>query len=185
MMCVLVSFPTELVLEGCRGLVTLLRSPVLCVEQGCVHWCLCSSVGCPSPSHLALGHHSTPGERQVEGAAGRPKDRLPKAQHRGVPGVGTVWPRGRGVVLGVPGGQQCSPSPGMVPPHTLLQPLGRVSLTCCCGSTQPSTPCLCFLSPHDGLHCCMCQHPAWGADAALLPALSSALQSAGLLITLC
>lgn len=82
----------------------------------------------------------------------------------------------RGVVLGVPGGQRCSPTP-----HDPAA-LGRVSLTCRRGSTQPNTPGLGFLSPNDGLHCCMCQHLA---DAALLPALSSALQSAEALITVC
>lgn len=65
-----------------------------------------------------------PWDQWVEGAAGRLKDKLPKAQHGGVSGVGTAWP-GTGLVL-------CSvcwegsgghPPPGMVPPHTLLQPL--------------------------------------------------------------
>lgn len=86
--------------------------------------------------------------------------------------------RGRqGVVLSVLGGEQCSPTP-----HTPAA-LGHVSLTCCHGSTLPNTPCLGFLSPNDGLHCCLCQHLVWGAGAALLPALSSALQSAEALIT--
>lgn len=79
--------------------------------------------------------------------------------------------RGRqGAVFSVLGGQQCSPTP-----HTPAA-LG-------CGSTQPNTPCLGFLSPNDGLHCCMCQHLAWGGDAVVLPTLSSALQSAEALIT--
>lgn len=45
-----------------------------------------------------------------------------------------------GVVLSVLGGQWWSPTPRDGPtPHTPAA-LGCVSLTCCCGSTQPNTP---------------------------------------------
>lgn len=81
--------------------------------------------------------------------------------------------------------QRCSPIPRDGPTLHTPAALGRVSLTCCRVSIQPNTPCLGFLSPSDCLHCCMCQHPAWGTDAALLPALSSALQSAEALIIGC
>lgn len=102
---------------------------MLCVEQGCVHWCLPGSplqqcgVSQPIPPGFGMSLHSAPGEQLVKGAAGRPKDRLPKAQHGGVPSIGTVWPGGRqALCLVCWDGSGAHPSPGMVPPRTLLQP---------------------------------------------------------------
>lgn len=99
---------------------------MLCVEQGCVHWRLPGSplqqrgVSQPIPPGFGMSLHSAPGEQLVKGAAGSPKDRLPKAQHGGVPSIGTVWPGGRqDIVLGVLGWQRCSPIPRDGPtPHT-------------------------------------------------------------------
>lgn len=135
-----------------------------------------SSVGHPSPSHPALGCHCIPPLGSV-GGGGCWKAEGQTAQGsawRGVRCWHSMARDGSGVVLSVLGGQWWSPTPRDGPtPHTPAA-LGCVSLTCCRS-----------LDPNDGLHCCMCQHPAWGADAALLPALSSALQSAEALNTVC
>lgn len=130
MMCVLLSFATELVLEGWRGLVTLLRSPVLCVEQGCVHWCLPGSPlqqrGVSQPSPLALGCHSTAGEQWVKGAAGRTdclRFSMEGCQALAQCGWGQagccVWCAGRAAVLTHPRGwshltHSCSPWPCLI-----------------------------------------------------------------------
>lgn len=97
--------------RGWRGLVTLLRSPALCVEQGCVHWCLPGSpsqqcgVSQPIPPGSGMSLHSAPGERLVKGAAGRLKDRLPQ---------GSAW-RGAKCWHSVAGGQagRCARCAGM------------------------------------------------------------------------
>ena len=87
-----------------HGLVTLLRS-CCCELKGCAvreaglcspgvcSQALCRGVGYPSPSRLALGTSltSAPREQLVNGAAGKPKDRLPKTHDGEVANVCTAW----------------------------------------------------------------------------------------------
>lgn len=149
-------------------------------------------VGYPSPSRLASGMSltSAPMERLVDRAAGKLKDRLPKARDGEVANVCTARPGcKRDVSLDA---QLCREGSGVHPmPRASLTPhapaaLCRVLLTRCHVPTEPNTRFLGYSSPNYCLYCFMCQHPGWGGPgAALLPACSSALQSAEVLITLC
>lgn len=150
------------------------------------------AVGYPSPSRLASGTLLISAPREwwlVDGAAGKPKDRLPKAHDGDVANICTAWPGcERDVSLEA---RLCQKGSGVRPvPGASLTPhapaaLRCVSLTHCHVSTELNTRFLGYSSPNYCLYCRVCQHSGRGAGAALLPALSSALQSAEALITLC
>lgn len=165
------------------------------VKRGCVHPVPARKpfaaapvrAGYPSPSRLASGTSltSAPGERLADGAAGKPKDRLPKAPDGEAANICTARPGcERDVSLDAREGGSVRPVPRAGPTPHAPATLRCVSLTCCRVSTEPNTHFLSCSSPNYCLYCCVCQHPG-GAGAALLPALSSALQSAEALITLC
>lgn len=131
--------------------------------------------GYPSPSRLASGTSltSAPGEWLVDGAAGKPKDRLPKARDGEVANICTARPGcERNVSLDARlcrEGGGVRPVPGAGPTPHAPAAFRRVSLTRCHVSTEPNTRFLGYSSPNYCLYCCVCQQPGGGGRCCAAP----------------